>query len=44
MEFKHTARLGVLRLYLPASATAVVEIDQIDIRPASGRGENWSFE
>ncbi len=44
VEFKHTGRLGVLRLYLPASETAVVEIDQIDIQPASGRGENWSFE
>ncbi|MBI1313826.1 sulfatase-like hydrolase/transferase [bacterium] len=43
VELKHSGRLGVLRLYLPATATVPVEIDQIDIRPTTGRGEQWTF-
>ncbi len=43
VELKHNGPLGVLRLYLPASDTDAVEIDEIEIQPASGRGENWSF-
>ena len=43
VDIKHSGRLGVLRLYLPTTDQAAVEIDQIDIQPAEGRGEQWSF-
>ena len=43
VEMKHIGPLGTMRLYLPASETAPVEIDQIDIIPAKGRGETWTF-
>ncbi len=43
VEVKHSGPLGVLRLYLPVSSTTLVEIDEIDIQPANGRGETWSF-
>lgn len=42
IEIKHDGPLGVLRFYLPA-AEKPVEIDQIDIQPAKGRGEKWEF-
>ncbi len=43
VDIKYTGRLGVLRLYLPATSQAVVEIDQIDIEPAEGPAEHWTF-
>ncbi len=42
VELKHTGPLGTMRLYLPAGESPV-EIDQIDIQPATGRGESWRF-
>lgn len=42
VELKHTGRIGVLRLYLPAHDKPI-EIDQIDIEPQSGKAERWSF-
>jgi hypothetical protein len=42
VELKHAGRIGVLRLYLPVHDKPV-EIDQIDIEPASGKAEHWSF-
>lgn len=42
VELKHSGPLGVLRLFLPATE-APIEIDRIDIQPASGRGESWAF-
>ena len=42
VELKHTGRIGVLRLYLPAHDKPI-EIDQIDIEPKQGKPEHWSF-
>ena len=42
VELKHTGRIGVLRLYLPAHEK-LIEIDQIDIEPQRGKAEHWSF-
>jgi arylsulfatase A-like enzyme len=36
-------RLGVLRLYLPATETSTLEIDRIEIQPSAGRSERWEF-
>lgn len=43
VELTHSGTLGTLRLYLPVTLANFVEIDQIDILPATGRGETWSF-
>jgi len=43
VELKHTGRIGVMRLYLPV-ANQPIEIDQIDIKPLSGKVESWTFE
>ena len=43
VELTHKARLGVLRLYLPATSTSSIELDQIDIEPKTGRAEKWAF-
>jgi arylsulfatase A-like enzyme len=42
VELKHTGRIGVLRLYLPAHGKPI-EIDQIDIASKNGKAEQWSF-
>jgi arylsulfatase A-like enzyme len=43
VDVQHAGSLGVMRLYLPATATSAVEVERIDIRPASGRAESWRF-
>ncbi len=42
VELKHSGRIGVLRLYLPAHEKPI-EIDQVDIEPQRGKAEHWSF-
>ncbi len=42
VELKSKGPLGVLRLYLPV-ADGPIEIDQIDIEPATGRRQVWEF-
>ncbi|MDZ4685378.1 MAG: sulfatase [Planctomycetaceae bacterium] len=42
VELKHVGRIGVLRLYLPVHEQPI-EIDQIDIEPAQGKPEHWTF-
>jgi arylsulfatase A-like enzyme len=42
IELEHIGRIGVLRLYLPVHAQPI-EIDQIDIVPAHGKAEHWTF-
>lgn len=44
VELKREGPLGVLRFYLPATSTAAVEIDAIDITPVQGRAEHRDFE
>lgn len=42
VDLQHVGRIGVLRLYLPVHEQPI-EIDQIDIEPAQGKAEHWSF-
>ncbi len=42
VELKHIGSLGTLRIYLPV-ADNPIEIDEIQILPAKGRPETWSF-
>tara|TARA_R110002049_G_scaffold2750_2_gene21553 strand:- start:369801 stop:371765 length:1965 start_codon:yes stop_codon:yes gene_type:complete len=43
VELKHDGPLGTMRLYLPVTDNAPIEIDQIDIQPQQGPGEHWVF-
>jgi arylsulfatase A-like enzyme len=43
VELTHSGPLGTMRLYLPTDQATPVEIDQIEILPAKGRGQTWAF-
>lgn len=42
VSLRHSGPLGTMRLYLPVSE-APIEINQLDIQPAQGKGESWTF-
>jgi hypothetical protein len=43
VELTDKAPLGTMRLFLPATQDRPVEIDSIELKPASGSPQRWDF-